>query len=125
MLSQLRTLTTFRAAALVAAAFLLAAVFVAAPRAFAGTTGQLSGIALDAATQAPIAGAKITVNSPSALETTTTDKGGHFTFASLPPDTYSVTLEAPGYASATLENIGIVSDNLLTITVSATASATH
>jgi hypothetical protein len=125
MLAQLRNLTSFRTAALVAASLLLAAAFFAAPRAFAGTTGQLSGVAVDAATQAPIAGAKITANSPSALETTTTDKGGHFTFASLPPDTYSVTLEAPGYTAATVDGIGVVSDNLLTITVSANASAAH
>ena len=124
MLAQFRNLTPFRIAAFVAASFLLAAVFVA-PRAFAGTTGQLSGVALDAATQAPIAGAKITAKSPSALETTTADKGGHFTFASLPPDTYSVTLEAPGYTSATVDGIGVVSDNLLTISVSANASAAH
>ena len=116
---------SLRAVATLGASLLLAIVFMCCARAFAGTTGQLSGVALDASTQAPIAGATITATSPSALEKTTTDKNGHFTFASLPPDTYSITIDAPGYASNTVSDVGIVADNLLTITVSASAGAAH
>jgi hypothetical protein len=107
---------------LVAASLLLLASFLVMPGALAGTTGTVSGIALDTATKAPIAGAKVTISGPSALQSTTTDKTGHFTFASLPPDTYTVTLEAPGYATATLNGVEVAADNLLNVTLSANTS---
>jgi hypothetical protein len=101
---------------------LLVATGLFAGSAMAGTTGSLSGVAIDSATKAPIAGAKIVVSGPSAVQSTTTDKTGHFTFAALPPDTYTVSLDATGYGHASLSGIDITADNLLTVTLSAASA---
>ncbi|MBV9102377.1 MAG: carboxypeptidase regulatory-like domain-containing protein [Candidatus Eremiobacteraeota bacterium] len=85
----------------------------------AGTTGTLSGVAVDSATNAPISGAKVTVSGPSDVEIAVTDKSGHFTFASLPPDTYRVSMDAPGYAATALNGVEISADNVLVVTLSA------
>ena len=123
MFTRFSTLKRFRVAgSIVAASLLLISGMLSSSSAFAGTTGSLSGIAVDASTQAPIAGAKVTVSGPSDVETTTTDKTGHFTFASLPPDTYSVQLAASGYSGADLRDVEIVADNLVTVTLSASSS---
>ena len=96
----------------------LTLLFSAMSLAFAGTTGTLSGVAVDAATNVPIAGAKVTVTGPSAVVTATTDKSGHFTFASLPPDTYSVSLDSSDYHTS-LSGVEVVADNVIVVTVSA------
>jgi len=88
----------------------------------AGTTGTLSGVAVDAATHAPLVGAQVTVSGPSALESTTTDKNGHFTFASLPPDTYTVRLAATGYSQSDLHDVDVVADNQIDVTLSASST---
>ena len=60
--------------------------------ALASVTGGLTGTVVDADTSAPIAGAQVTATSPSQSVTTTTDAAGHFTFLTLSPDTYTVTV---------------------------------
>ena len=67
----------------------------------AGTTGALSGKVFDAASQAPVAGAKVSAVSPSGSATTVTDKNGSFTFISLSPDTYALSVSDAGYETAT------------------------
>ena len=64
------------------AAFTLVAMLCQGTLVLAGTTGQLTGTATDASTNAPIAGAKITAASPSQSATAITDAGGHFSFLS-------------------------------------------
>jgi hypothetical protein len=71
----------------------------------AGTTGGVGGRVVDATTSAPVTGARIEVVSPSASASTTTDAKGHYTFVSLLPDTYSVTVSRDGYQ--TFEQTGI------------------
>lgn len=82
--------------------------------ALAGTTGRLSGT-VTGATGAPIAGAKITVTSPSQTSSTATDAAGNFTFISLPPDTYTIGVEKDGYQPASQAGITIFADATQTI----------
>ena len=84
----------------------------------AGTTGALSGRVFDTASQAPIAGAKVTATSPSGTSTTTADKNGAFTFISLTPDTYTLTVSAPAYDAASLSGITVQADQTVTYSVS-------
>ncbi len=61
----------------------------------AGTTGRLSGTVSDES--GTIAGALVRLESPSQAVTATTDAQGRFTFLSLAPDTYRITIAKPGY----------------------------
>ena len=75
-----------------------------------GTTGSLTGIVLDAATRAPVVGARVLAASPSQTATTLTDATGSFVFISLAPDTYSVSFEKPGYSAAVNAGISVFAD---------------
>jgi len=75
----------------------------------AGTTGGLSGRVLDGAT--PVAQAKVAVVSPSQSATTTTDAGGRFSFVSLAPDTYTLSIEKNGYDPVTVSGVTIAADS--------------
>ena len=46
----------------------------------AGTTGGISGVVTEAGATTPIAGARVTVTSPSQTSNATTDARGHFAF---------------------------------------------
>ncbi len=92
----------------------IAAVLCQATWALAGTTGSLSGY-VTAQGGAAIAGARVSVTSPSQSEISTTDSGGHFTFVSLTPDTYSVTSTADGFETVIQQGITVTSDNVATI----------
>jgi Carboxypeptidase regulatory-like domain/TonB-dependent Receptor Plug Domain len=83
----------------------------------AGTTGALSGKVFDAASQAPVAGAKVSAVSPSGSATTVTDKNGSFTFISLSPDTYALSVSDAGYETATTSGITVQADQTVTYTV--------
>ncbi|GAC1573440.1 MAG: hypothetical protein NVS3B7_04760 [Candidatus Elarobacter sp.] len=85
--------------------------------AVAGTTGALSGKVLDAATQAPIPGAKVTVASPSGSSTSTSDKSGSFQFLSLAPDTYTLSVSLSAYDTASTSGITVQSDQTATFNV--------
>ncbi len=86
---------------------LLAIVSIAWPSlSIAGTTGGLSGIVTQTGTTAPIAGARVTVTSPSQIATATTDASGRFQFVSLTPDEYVATIEKTGFEPASYPGIG-------------------
>lgn len=78
--------------------------------ALAGTTGSLSGVVLDAQSGAPIAGASVTVTSPSQSSVATTDAHGRYAFVSLAPDEYTVTAEKDGYSPASIAGVAIFAD---------------
>jgi hypothetical protein len=78
----------------VAFLLILTLVLQGTTRVLAGTTGSITGTVVDASTNKPIPGARVTALSPSQSATATTDSGGRFTFVSLSPDTYSVTVAA-------------------------------
>jgi hypothetical protein len=85
----------------------------------AGTTGSLSGTVTDTSTHAPIAGAKVTVTSPSQNASVVTDGSGRFNFLALAPDTYTVTVTEPGYDTSTVSGTTVIADSNRTLGVSA------
>ena len=85
--------------------------------ALAGTTGGLAGTVLDADSGAPVAGADVTVASPSQNATRTTDAAGRFTFLVLPPDTYTITIAKSGYQSISVPGQVVFADTVQTTTI--------
>ena len=102
----------FAAAALIAAWQLICV----SPSA-AGTTGTLRGRVVDSQSGGAIASAKVTVSSPSQIESVTTDAGGVFVFISLAPDTYSITVSKDGYDIATQPGVTVVADQSRNLSV--------
>ncbi|MGZ6217268.1 MAG: TonB-dependent receptor domain-containing protein [Vulcanimicrobiaceae bacterium] len=76
----------------------------------AGTTGTIRGRVLDASTDSPVAGATVTATSPSQTATTVTDSGGHFSFISLAPDTYSVSAQKTGFDPQSQPGVSVFAD---------------
>ncbi|HEY1681836.1 MAG TPA: TonB-dependent receptor [Candidatus Tumulicola sp.] len=101
------TSRTLRRAGLAVA--LLVAFLVQGTWVLAGTTGGLSGQVTDE-TGAPVAGAAVKAASASQTVTATTDGGGHFSFLSLAPDTYIVSVSKPGYAPASNPGVVVFAD---------------
>lgn len=83
--------------------------------AVAGTTGGITGAVTDAATHAPLADAVVAVTSPSQTSSTTTDGSGRFTFVSLAPDTYTVSVQKAGYAPISVAGISVFADQTQTL----------
>ena len=87
---------------------LLASVVVPA---LAGTTGALVGRVLSADQHAPIAGALVVVVSANGdVARVQSDASGSFTFASLSPDEYTITVEHSGYERATFAGFDVFAD---------------
>jgi len=84
----------------------------------AGTTGSITGTVTDKATNAPIAGIRVTASSPSQNQTTTTDSTGHFAFLSLAPDTYTISVEKTGYDAFSQPGVTVQSDQGQTLQLS-------
>jgi len=100
------------------AAILLILTFVlqATSSVLAGTTGTITGTVIDTSTQKPIAGARVTAVSPSQSASTTTDNVGRFSFLSLSPDTYSVTVAATSsHDTYVLSGITVQADTTQTV----------
>lgn len=75
----------------------------------AGTTGGLSGQVHDEK-GAPVSGALLKVVSASQTAVVTTDGGGHYTFLSLAPDTYTLTAAKRGHADVAYSGVVIFAD---------------
>ncbi len=86
--------------------------------AIAGTTGGLNGTVTAADTKAPIAGAKVTVVSPSQAATAVTDASGHFAFVSLAPDEYTISIEKAGFDSGSFPGVAVFADAQQTLSLS-------
>jgi hypothetical protein len=91
------------------------AVVLNSASALAGTTGSLIGTVVDGSTSAPIADAKITVTSPSQTAQTRSDARGGFTFVSLAPDTYTLSIEKEGYEPLSTTGISVFADQSQTL----------
>lgn len=87
----------------------------------AGTTGSLSGTVRDVGGQA-ITSARVIVVSPSQKETTESDARGAFSFASLAPDTYAVSVEREGFEPLLLHDVRVTADQTRTLTAVVTRS---
>ncbi|MGA8574521.1 MAG: TonB-dependent receptor [Candidatus Cybelea sp.] len=85
--------------------------------ALASVTGGLAGTVVDTDTSAPIAGVQVTATSPSQSATTTTDAGGHFTFLTLAPDTYTVTASKSGYQPTSVPGQVVFADTVQSVSV--------
>ena len=92
----------------VLAACLLASTPAFAQGGGASTTGSINGKVADTS-QAVLPGVTVTVASPSLMgvQTAVTDGGGNYRFPALPPGTYTVTFELPGFNTLKRENIQI------------------
>ena len=99
------------------ALLIVVSVFCQGTLVLAGTTGTLEGTATDSATNLPLAGAKVSIASPSEIASGTTDSHGHFTFLSLAPDTYNVSVQFGGYDASTITGVTVVADNTRTLAV--------
>src|ERR1700688_2881022 len=85
----------------------------------AGTTGVINGTVVDASTNQPLHGARVTAASPSQSLTTTTDASGHFAFVSLAPDTYTISVQATDERDAArINGVIVLADATQTIAVS-------
>jgi hypothetical protein len=93
-------------------ASLLAAFFIGGGPlcAFAGTTGTLRGRIVDANTRAPVANAAVTAVSAAQSVSGKTDAGGNFAFISLTPDSYTVSVQKPGYDSQSSPGNNVFAD---------------
>jgi hypothetical protein len=90
----------------------------------AGTTGRLAGTVTESAGNQPVSGAAVNVSSPSQSASTTTDPQGRFSFLSLAPDTYTVTITKPNYVTVTQAGITIQADGSVDLSYTATRSLT-
>ncbi|HUA10083.1 MAG TPA: TonB-dependent receptor [Candidatus Acidoferrales bacterium] len=64
----------------------------------------------------PVAGAIVKVSSPSQSATATTDNGGHFTFLSLVPDTYTVSVQKDEFSPLSYAGVAVFADQTQTLT---------
>src|SRR5262245_1914138 len=87
-------------------ALLLASASAFAQGGGASTTGSINGKVEDSS-NAVLPGVTVTVTSPSMMgvQTAVTDTGGNYRFPALPPGTYTVTFELPGFNTLKRENI--------------------
>jgi hypothetical protein len=112
-------MTSLRGVLRYGSALLAGALFYAfAAPVQAGTTGAISGAVTDAQSQAPIAGARVDATSPSQIAHAVTDAHGRFTFVSLLPDTYTITVSKAGYATTAAPGIAVFADATQVVNVS-------
>jgi hypothetical protein len=97
------------------AALLLVAMLCQGTWALASTTGGMGGMVQDADSNAPLADASVTASSPSQTLSTTTDASGHFTFISLTPDTYTVSVTKDGYQPGSTAGVTVFADSVQTV----------
>src|SRR5213592_84225 len=92
----------------VLAGCLLASTHAFAQGGGASTTGSINGKVADTSA-AVLPGVTVTAASPSLMgvQTAVTDAGGNYRFPALPPGTYTVTFELPGFTTLKRENIVI------------------
>jgi hypothetical protein len=92
----------------VLAVCLLASTHAFAQGGGASTTGSINGKVADTS-GGVLPGVTVSATSPSSMgvQSSVTDSGGNFRFPSLPPGTYTVTFELPGFNTLKRENIQI------------------
>src|SRR5437762_10804254 len=92
----------------VLAGCLLASTHAFAQGGGASTTGSINGKVTDAS-QAVLPGVTVSATSASLMgvQTSVTDAGGNYRFPALPPGTYTVSFELPGFNTLKRENIQI------------------
>ena len=91
--------------------FFLTGLLFISTLALADAVGRGAGVVRDGS-GAVVSGAKVTLTrtSTNAVLTRTTDGSGTFQFLELPPDTYTLSVEAPGFKRTTLSRVVIQVD---------------
>ncbi len=103
---------------LVAVLLLIAFVLQGTTSVLAGTTGAINGVVVDPQSNGPVAGAQLTAASPSQTATTSSDANGRFSFISLAPDTYTVSVAATSSReTASVSGITVQADQTQTISL--------
>lgn len=88
----------------------------------AGVTGSVSGHITDEKAN-PLAGAKVTVSSPSQSVTAQTDAHGFYSILNLSPDTYAVTVSKDGYDTATIAGVTVQTNQTAGVNISLRSTA--
>jgi hypothetical protein len=99
---------------IIGAAILSLPLLLLAPRADAGTTGSLIVNVTDNK-GVPLQAVAVSVTSPSQSDKGTTDAFGRVTFASLSPDTYTLTLSKAGYTTEISLAGDVIADNIRSV----------
>ncbi len=108
----------FRLGRCVAALAVMLTLVLQATLVSAGTTGGLNGVLVDSQTHKPLGGVTITVSSPTQTAKTTTDANGHFSFVSLAPDTYVVSVAASAdHEAYAVSGVTVQADQSQTLTL--------
>jgi len=81
----------------------------------AGTTGGVRGRVLDATTGKALVGATVTAVSPSQTSSTQTDGNGGFSFLSLAPDTYTISVQRQGFDPIAASGVSVFADQVQTV----------
>ena len=103
--------------------FVLVAGLCAMP-AVAGTTGNISGTITVAGTGAPAANVAVTAVSPSGRATAKTDAKGFFSITGLATDTYTVSLQGPGFEPVAVQGVNVFPDQTVSLQQSLSKSLT-
>ena len=101
------------ASAIIAAIALCALPFSS----YAGTTGAIRGHVVDSVTHAPLANASVTASAPTQSATVVTDGSGNFTFISLGPDTYTLSVTKTGYDPQSQAGVTVLADQSSNVTI--------
>jgi hypothetical protein len=111
-------LVSYAKRSVVAVLLLLALVLQGTTSVLAGTTGAINGTVVDPQSNQPVSGAQVTAVSPSQSATTTSDPTGRFSFISLAPDTYVVSV-APSSTrdAASVSGVTVQADQTLTVSL--------
>jgi hypothetical protein len=103
---------------IVAVLLLIAFVLQGTTSVLAGTTGVISGAVADPQSNQPVVGARVTAMSPSQSATTTTDASGRFSFISLNPDTYTISVaETSTRDAASQSGITVQADQTVSVSL--------
>jgi hypothetical protein len=101
-------------AAIFGAAIIFGPVFPAV----SGTTGVISGRATNVADGHALAGAVVTAVAPTARYAGKTDANGFYSFAGVSPDTYTVTVESPGFDAFVQSGLTVFADQVAIVNAS-------
>ncbi|MBV9102029.1 MAG: carboxypeptidase regulatory-like domain-containing protein, partial [Candidatus Eremiobacteraeota bacterium] len=84
---------------------------------FAASTGQIIGTVVGGDTKKPIAGADVVAASPSGTFHGVSDAKGVFAIAGVTLDTYTISVQAPGYGPYAVQGVTVTADEAVHLTV--------
>jgi len=87
---------------------ILALTLVIFDVAIAGTTGKISGVVIDKATQEPLPGVNLVIEGTQIG--TATDIKGQYSILNMPPGVYTLNVSMMGYTGMRIENIRVSID---------------